>query len=178
MKQIKCLIVGDGTVGKTSLVMTYLLNSFPHDFLPAVFDNYTCSILPKYKNKPFIPQIVDTIALEDYKSHRIVTYQDADVFIICFSLISQVSMQNVETLWIPEIKKNCPNVPYILVGTKSDLRENSTENIITNSIGKKMKNKIGAEKYVECSSLKAYNVTKVFETAFEVGFQRKKKCKS
>lgn len=39
-----------------------------------------------------------------------------------------------------------------------------------------MKNKIGAENYVECSSLKQENVTKVFETAFEVGFhyQRKK----
>ena len=167
---LKCVIVGDGTVGKTSLVMTYTLNNFPHDFLPAVFDNYSSSLLKKIKNTLYAPSIMDTIALEDHKSTRISSYQDADVIIVCFSLISQSSMQNVENLWIPEIKENCPNVPYILVGTKSDLRDSSTENIITKSNGKKLKKKIGAKKYIECSSLKQQNVIQTFETAFEVAF--------
>jgi hypothetical protein len=47
----------------------------------------------------------------------------ADVFLVCFSLISPSSFENVRTKWIPEISHHCPNVPFLLVGTKLDLRD-------------------------------------------------------
>lgn len=38
--KIKCVLVGDGQVGKTSLVVSYSTNGFPTDYAPTAFDKY------------------------------------------------------------------------------------------------------------------------------------------
>ena len=50
-----------------------------------------------------------------------------DVILICFSVTSYASFQNVQDRWIPEVTHHCPDTPIILVGTKSDLREEQPE---------------------------------------------------
>ena len=47
-----------------------------------------------------------------------------DVFILCFSVVSRDSYNNVKDKWAPELKHHSPNTPIILVGTKVDLRDN------------------------------------------------------
>ena len=52
------------------------------------------------------------------------SYTSTDVFIVCYSVMEPASFSNVEEKWVPEIKQYCPTVPFILVGTQIDLRNN------------------------------------------------------
>ena len=51
-----------------------------------------------------------------------------DVFLVCFSVSSYATFQNVEAKWLPEVTHHCPDTPILLVGTKSDLREHPESN--------------------------------------------------
>jgi GTPase SAR1 family protein len=53
---------------------------------------------------------------------RPLSYPNTDIFLICHSLAHPVSYKNIFEKWIPEVQKHCPNTPFIIVGTKSDIR--------------------------------------------------------
>ncbi|KAI3905157.1 hypothetical protein MKX01_017403 [Papaver californicum] len=172
-KFIKCVTVGDGAVGKTCLLISYTSNTFPTDYVPTVFDNFSASVLVD-------AQIVslglwDTAGQEDYNRLRPLSYRGADVFLLAFSLISRPSFENITKKWIPELRHYAPSVPIVLVGTKLDLREDKQFHIdypgaytISTAQGEELKKQIGALAYVECSSKNQQNVKTVFDTAIEL----------
>ena len=60
---------------------------------------------------------------EGYEKLRPMSYTNAQVFLICFSIVYPPSLENVRLKWVPELRKHCPTVPFILVGAKTDLRD-------------------------------------------------------
>ncbi|XP_076337697.1 ras-related protein ced-10-like isoform X2 [Tachypleus tridentatus] len=154
-RPIKVVVVGDGTVGKTCMLISYTTGSFPEtEYVPTVFDNYAGNI--ECDGVRASLTLWDTAGQEDYERLRPLSYPGTDVFLLCFSVDKQASYDNIITKWHPEIRHHCPQTPYVLVGTKTDLR-NSKDlpegiQLVSKNMGRKMATKIKAEKYVECSA--------------------------
>jgi len=174
MQNIKCVVVGDGAVGKTCLLISYTTNAFPGEYIPTVFDNYSANVM--VENKAINLGLWDTAGQEDYDRLRPLSYPQTDVFLCCFSVISKPSWNNIKSKWFEEIKHHCPGVPIILVGTKADLRNDDQfkGKCVTAGEAEQMRDQIGADAYVECSALTQENLKNVFDTAIRAALREDK----
>uniref|UniRef100_A0A8D2QG41 Cell division control protein 42 homolog n=1 Tax=Zonotrichia albicollis TaxID=44394 RepID=A0A8D2QG41_ZONAL len=160
MQTIKCVVVGDGAVGKTCLLISYTTNKFPSEYVPTVFDNYAVTVM--IGGEPYTLGLFDTAGQEDYDRLRPLSYPQTDVFLVCFSVVSPSSFENVKEKWVPEITHHCPKTPFLLVGTQIDLRDDPStieklaknkQKPITPETAEKLARDLKAVKYVECSAL-------------------------
>jgi len=172
-KRVKIVVVGDGAVGKTCLLICYATGQFPTEYVPTVFANYTAK--KEINGQVVILHLWDTAGQEEYDRLRPLSYPGADIILMCFSTISQASFDAVTDKWAPEVAHFIPDVPIILVGTKLDMRNEGApdpnsgrfEPVLTEK-GEGLAKQLKAHKYLECSSKTGVGLESVFNSAMEI----------
>ncbi|MCI4393929.1 hypothetical protein PGIGA_G00163170 [Pangasianodon gigas] len=181
---VKCVLVGDGGVGKTSLIVSYTTNGYPAEHVPTAFDNFTVRV--DVDGRPVQLQLCDMAGQDDLECLRPFCYRDADVFLLCYSIVTPSSFQSVRERWAPEVRRLCPVAPMVLVGTQSDLREDvqvlirlaqQRERPVSVDEARLVTRSLGVTSFAECSALTQKNLKAVFDTAIMVSLEHKEELK-
>ena len=171
---VKLVLVGDAAIGKTALLLSYANNHFPKEYIPTVFDTYPVNVTAG--NDTIELGLWDTAGQEEYDRLRPLSYANANIFLIVFSIVDPESYVNVSAKWGPELIHFCPDVPYILVGCKIDLRDEEAtleklrkqgQQPITSGQGYQLAKKMNALKYLECSARTGEGLKQVFDEAIK-----------
>ncbi|CAL8321666.1 unnamed protein product [Lota lota] len=169
-EELKIVIVGDGGCGKTSLLMVYAKGDFPEKYAPSVFEKYVTTITHGGKNIRL--NLYDTAGQDDYDRLRPLSYQEANLIMVCYDVTNPTSFENVLVKWHPELKHFCKDIPVILIGCKTDLRKDKErirklkavdQTPITYTQGEEVRQQMNAELYLECSAKHQENVEHVFQ---------------
>jgi len=174
--RVKLVAVGDGAVGKTSLLIAFAKGTFPETYVPTVFENYTAQL--EHSGKKVLLHLWDTAGQEDYDRLRPLSYPGADIVLLCFSLVTDASFESVKDKWFPEVDHYVKNVPTILVGTKVDLREAKQPDPSTGEFSpvsdeqaNKLVDEVRAEKYISVSAKKGTNLKELFQDAVSIALE-------
>ncbi|ROV95454.1 hypothetical protein VMCG_08497 [Cytospora schulzeri] len=191
--QRKLVLLGDGASGKTSLLNVFTRGYFPTVYEPTVFENYVHDIF--VDNVHIELSLWDTAGQEEFDRLRSLSYDDTDLIMLCYSVDSKDSLENVESKWVGEITDNCPGVKLVLVALKCDLRENAADDeeagaagaapadgadgqtekpTIGYDQGLEVARRINALRYLECSAMRNRGVNEAFTEAARVALSVKK----
>ncbi|KAF8580321.1 cell division control protein 42 [Ramaria rubella] len=175
LSSIKCVLVGNCGVGKTCLLIAYTTGIVgPRHYVPKIFDGWAKTITVRGGTYSF--GLWDTgEGTLDHDRLRPLSYIGASVFLVCFAVDSSKSFESVRRAWISEISHHSHGIPFILVGTKIELRSDDYEKtsskrkFVTKEEGEEAAREIGAVAYLECSAFTREGVDDVFKTAMFVG---------
>lgn len=161
----KLVVVGDNGVGKSCLLITYATGTFPGEYVPGVFDNYSINVTAH--GRQLNVGLWDTAGQDDYDVLRPMTYPQTDLFLICFDVASRGSFEHVASKWVPELAAFDRRVPFLVVGCKLDLRESGQAVVGTNE-ALLLAEKVGAAGYHECSARTPAGLPYLFGSAHRI----------
>jgi small GTP-binding protein len=122
---IKCVLLGETAVGKSSLINRFVSNTFKSDFT-STMAGY-CSTKQVYYEKTdqkINYEIWDTAGQEKYRSLTKIFYQDSKVTLLVYDITRKDSFEAIKNYWYTEVRDNSPqDVIIAIVGNKSDLYE-------------------------------------------------------
>lgn len=162
---LKVVLLGDGGVGKSSLIQRFVSNKFD----PSLFHTIGVEFLNKdleVEGDRYTLQIWDTAGQERFKSLRTPFYRGTDCCLLTFAIDDAQSFQNIamwrkEFLYYADVK-DPDNFPFVVLGNKSDL---VAERKIGQDEAKLWCNQNGKLPYFETSAKDAVNVDLAFAAA-------------
>jgi len=116
----KIILIGDSGVGKSSILLRYIDNCFTDSFISTIGVDFKISTM-EMDGKIIKLQIWDTAGQERFRTITSSYYRGAHAIIIAYDVTEHESFNNIETIWIPEIRRNSrDDAKIFLVGTKTD----------------------------------------------------------
>ncbi|MBY8991137.1 MAG: GTP-binding protein [Candidatus Lokiarchaeota archaeon] len=157
---LKLALLGDGAVGKTSLINRYIDESFKDDYQPTLGVNI---VMKKLKIEEFEIQLAiwDIAGQDKYDLTRKMFFEGCIACLLVFDITRSSTFDRIQSKWLEDFKKFARSDGiYIIIGKKSDLRNKdavSTEN------GKILADQIHASDYIETSAKLGDNVEAAFK---------------
>lgn len=169
---LKILLLGNGTVGKTSLINRYLKNVYNPVYLTTIGIDQSIKFL-SVNNKHIKLSIWDTAGQEQFRTIAKSFYNKTDAVILCFDLTEKESLDSI-SYWIDQLcnKIELNKIGLVLVGTKLDLADLEKVEGISEEV-KKYVDKYNI-KYYKTSSLSGINVKEVFNYLIKMTLNIKK----
>lgn len=178
--RLKIIIVGDGSCGKTVLLCAYIDKhiDIDADHVPTVLDTYLSEL--EVNQQTIVLEISDTAGQEDLEQIRQLVYPGSHVVILCYSCISDTTLNNVVGFWYPELQADIPDVPIVLSGNKLDLREGQERKYVgLQEVNKKIKGLSAFKASLQCSAFDKIKrngkdggrVESVFQNAVKYGLE-------
>lgn len=154
---LKIVMIGDGAVGKTSLLLRFADDHYPTTHMPTIGIDFKIAYM-NIKRKVAKLQIWDTAGQERFKNMTSMYFKLAHAVAVVYDCTSQDSFDNVRS-WMNQIDNfAAKNIPKILIANKSDL-ENK---VISKIDGELLAEEYGAL-FIEASAKTGKNVDKAFK---------------
>ena len=133
--EAKIVLLGDVSVGKTSIASRYCKNSFNEHHINTIGGAYQQQKVVLSNGAMVKLHIWDTSGQERFRAMTNLYYRDAQVAILTYDITSESSFAGIE-FWIEELKYKVENENMILclVGNKCDVSDN--ERKVSNIKGK------------------------------------------
>jgi small GTP-binding protein len=165
-KVFRILVLGDATVGKTSLRQRYVKSTFKQSYQMTIGADFGVKRID-FNKEPHIIQIWDVAGGLQFSSVRQMYYEQAHGAMIVFDINNEESFEHVP-IWIEELKKNAKiqNLPLILVGNKGDSRKRGQSVTMTRArkYARALSRWSGVKvHYVETSAKSGKNVNDAFD---------------
>ena len=164
---LKLLLLGDSSVGKTSILLKYISNKFDESSISTVGVDYMDKIIDYNKFKIKL-QIWDTSGEEKFRTITKNFYRNADGLLVVFDLTKKESYDHIRS-WINEAKENNDKLKTILIGNKLDLKD---ERMVTIDVAKQFAEKNNL-KYIETSAKDGTNINESFQAIIDLLFDGK-----
>ena len=128
--RFKIVVVGDGAVGKTSLIKKFTKGTFERDYVKTIGAQFS-----KY-NKKIDGDLIrlvfwDIAGQEDFNFLQPLFYKESKAAIIVYSLeentLGKKSFTHTKN-WYEVVEKNCGVIPIVLFANKADLVDESDRN--------------------------------------------------
>lgn len=153
----KVIMVGSGGVGKSALTLQFMYDEFVEDYEPTKADSYRKKVVLDGEEVQI--DILDTAGQEDYAAIRDNYFRSGEGFLCVFSITEDESFQSTQEFRDQILRvKNDENIPFLLVGNKSDLDEKRKVSL-AEANGRAQQ---WGVPYVETSAKTRHNVDKVF----------------
>ena len=159
----KICVVGNGGVGKTSMVLRYCENSFKESYLMTIGSNFSTKTV-ELANHPQLQvklQLWDLAGQKHFSFVRPPFYRGATGIIYVFDLSRRSSFADLLE-WRDEVEKVIGQKPSILVGNKLDIARQGHREVAEQE-GEALKGEMHVMKYVETSAKEGDSVESVFK---------------
>ena len=168
----KVVLLGDGTVGKTSLRKTYLGEGFQQIYSLTIGADFAAKRV-EIDNVRISANIWDLAGQDRFVQLRQTYYRGSSGAMLVFDVARRESFEKLD-LWIKELKHNTKGseIPMILIGNKSDLRkttpiEKQVSREEAEEYAKKLNGGAGSVVYIETSALTGDKVETAFHALIE-----------